>query len=176
VPYLSDNALAFFNSDFKKRFDVAFDSWDELCSGSSDTAPCVSYPSATSVTSASGSAPWTIDPFTQGCGTATFPPNARYRDDYVDTTPVASRCAHYRLGDGARGADLTEPYTADLVQGNVDLLDALAARISPAVNLPGEDCGGGWQVYLRQSIPGYQNEARDSQGQPMKNWWPFSFY
>jgi hypothetical protein len=38
------------------------------------------------------------------------------------------------------------------------------------------DCGGGWQIYLRQSFPGFQNTAKGVDGQPMKNWWPFLFY
>jgi len=176
VPYLHDNALAFFNSDLDTRFGVPFSSWDDLCGNSSAAAPCATYGSATSVSGVAGTTPWTIPSFIQGCGTATFPPNARYRDDYVNPMPVASRCEHYGLGDGPGGLDQTQPYTSDLVQGNVDTLNALAAMVSPAVNLPGNDCGGGWQVYLRQSIPGYQNHARDDRGQPMKNWWPFLFY
>ena len=176
VPYLHDNALAFFNSDFDSRFHVPFTSWDDICSNSTDTLPCLSYGSQTSVSGLGGTTPWTIPAFYQGCGTATFPPNARYRDDYVNPSAVASRCEHYGLGDGAGGADQTQPYTPDLVQGNVDTLNTLAANISPALDLPGSDCGGGWQVYLRQSVPGYRNEAHDSAGQPMKNWWPFLFY
>ncbi len=37
------------------------------------------------------------------------------------------------------------------------------------------DCDGGWQTYMRQSMPGYQNAAFDESGAPMKNWWPFLF-
>lgn len=175
VPYLHDNALAFFNSDLQK-FGVPFASWDDLCSNSMDTSPCVTYGSQTSVSGVGATSGWTIPSYIQGCGTATFPSNARYRDDYVDPMPVASRCEHYGLGDGAGGMDQMPPYTPDLVQGNVDTLNALAANITPPLNVSGNDCGGGWQVYLRQSIPGYQNHARDSHGQPMKNWWPFLFY
>jgi len=32
------------------------------------------------------------------------------------------------------------------------------------------DCGGGWQIYWRQSMPGPGNAAH------LKNWWPFLFY
>ncbi|HEY4187106.1 MAG TPA: hypothetical protein VGP07_18665, partial [Polyangia bacterium] len=181
IPYLHDNALSFFNSDFKQRFQrfgITFDSWDELCTGSGDAAPCVGYPTPTSVSGVMGNGgpSFTIDPFAQGCGTATFPPNARFRDDYLDTTPEQSRCAHYGMGDGANGADIYEAYTADVSQGYVAQLDALASQVSGNLPLPGVDCGGGWQVYFRQSIPGYQNKARDNQGLPMKNWWPFMFY
>jgi hypothetical protein len=38
------------------------------------------------------------------------------------------------------------------------------------------DCGGGWSIYMRQNFPGFANPARDVDGQPMKNWWPFSYY
>jgi len=29
---------------------------------------------------------------------------------------------------------------------------------------------------MRQSFPGYGNVAKDVDGGPMKNWWPFLFY
>ncbi len=29
---------------------------------------------------------------------------------------------------------------------------------------------------MRQSFPGYGNQAKDADGAPMKNWWPFMFY
>jgi hypothetical protein len=38
------------------------------------------------------------------------------------------------------------------------------------------DCDGGWQTYMRQSIPGLGNRAFAEDGKPMKNWWPFLFY
>jgi len=38
------------------------------------------------------------------------------------------------------------------------------------------DCGGGWQVYWRQSFPGYRNPATDASGAAMKNWWVYEFY
>jgi hypothetical protein len=37
-------------------------------------------------------------------------------------------------------------------------------------------CGGGWQEYWRQSMPGYGNTAVRSDGAPMGNWWPMLFY
>jgi hypothetical protein len=38
------------------------------------------------------------------------------------------------------------------------------------------DCGGGWQIWWRQSFPGVDNLARDDDGAPMLSWWPFLFY
>ena len=37
-------------------------------------------------------------------------------------------------------------------------------------------CTAGWQIYWRQSMPGYQNKAKATDGTPMKNWWPMLFY
>ena len=45
-----------------------------------------------------------------------------------------------------------------------------------ATALGESDCGGGWQVYWRQSFPGLGNQAIGADGRPMKNWWPFLFY
>jgi len=81
--------------------------------------------------------------------------------DMADATPVDSRCEHFGLGDGANGGDAYEPYTA----ARVASLDQMFP-----------DCGGGWQVYWRQSIPGYGNHAHGAGGTPMKNWWPLLFY
>ena len=38
------------------------------------------------------------------------------------------------------------------------------------------DCGGGWMVYMGQSMPGLGNQAKSVDGKPMLNWWPFLFY
>ena len=38
------------------------------------------------------------------------------------------------------------------------------------------DCGGGWQIYWRQSIPGLGTRAKNADGSTMKNWWPLLFY
>jgi hypothetical protein len=75
--------------------------------------------------------------------------------------PVLSTCEHYGLGDGPNGSDLQEPYTNEKSQR----YDALEP-----------DCGGGWQVYWRQSFPGVHSPAKGKDGLPMKNWWPFAFY
>jgi len=38
------------------------------------------------------------------------------------------------------------------------------------------DCGTAWQIYWRQSIPGFLHKAVDVDGKPMKNFWQFLFY
>ena len=76
--------------------------------------------------------------------------------------------------------------TTELLQAIHALIDShvAAAAPQPAYYPPpteysqqpqvGTGCGGGWQVYLRQNMPGYGAHAAD--GSPIKNWWPFLFY
>jgi hypothetical protein len=161
LPSLAADARAFLNRDFDTRFGVRLKSWAEIC----DLAgtPCVEYPTPQSARGSypDDGTPWSIAPFQQGCGSTRFPPNARARGDMVNAAPVDSRCAHFGLGDWPGGGDAYEPYSA----GEVAALD----QAFP-------DCGGGWQIYWRQSIPGYGTRARGADGAPMKNWWPLLFY
>jgi hypothetical protein len=159
VPYLGANAASFFNGDFR-RLGVSFDSWYDICSSTS-SAPCITYPTSSSVTGVdTAGAPFTIDPFVQGCGSARFPPNARFRNDFANTMPVQSRCEHFGLKDGPENKDTLDLYTPD--------------KGAAATAQFGSDCGGGWQVYLRQNMPGLGAIGAD--GKPIKNWWPFAFY
>jgi hypothetical protein len=178
IPYLADNARDFFNGDFEAEDRATFNSWAELVAkgmnlwcGSLSSA-CISYPSETSVPAsvpvATGTFPdgsmWKMSPFHQGCGSAHFPPNARFEWDYGNTQAVRSRCEHYALGD-ASGSDVLVGYSSDL------------PSVSGYTQQFGDGgCGAGWQIYLRQSMPGLQNQARAVDGSPMKNWWPFLFY
>ena len=79
----------------------------------------------------------------------------------TNTTPVDSRCEHFGLRDAADGGDTYQPYSATKV--------ATLEQQFP-------DCGGGWQIYWRQSLPGLGNHAKNADGTPMKNWWPLLFY
>jgi hypothetical protein len=161
LPAFAPTAATFLNGDFHTRFGVQFDGWENLCD--STGAPCVAYPTPTTATGtyANGTA-WTINPFISSCGSSSFPPNARERWDYGNImSPVQSRCEHFGLGDGVNGADMLEPYTSDKV--------AAADAAFP-------DCGGGWQIHWRQSIPGLNNHAKTADGAPMRNWWPLLFY
>jgi hypothetical protein len=71
-------------------------------------------------------------------------------------------CEHDGLGDGQRGADQTTSSRYD---------SYLAYDPERAYN----DCGDGWSIYMRQNFPGFANPARDVDGQPMKNGWPFPY-
>jgi hypothetical protein len=160
LPAFAPEAMAFLNRDFRTRFKVAFDGWENLCDQTSTR--CINYPSPSTATGTyTNGTPWTIDPFVQGCGSTAFPPNAHYRYDYTSNTPVQSRCEHFGLGDGIAGVDALEPYTADKIT---------------AANQAFGDCGGGWQIYWRQSLPGRDNHAKTSDGRAMRNWWPLLFY
>ena len=160
LPSLRPDALAFLNRDFDSRFGVRFDGWPAICDQRS--ARCVTYLTPTNATgSYADGTPWTINQFRQGCGSTLFPPNASARWDLASTTAVDSRCEHFGLRDGPAGGDTYEPYTAVKV--------AAAEQAFP-------DCGGGWQVYWRQSMPGLANRARNSDGTATKNWWPLLFY
>jgi hypothetical protein len=164
LPSLATDANAFLNMDFDTRFNAPFAGWSPICSGGSI---CVSYPSPTVARNPPGATiPFTFDPFLQGCGSSVFPANATFRADFENTGTVNSRCEHFGLADDGNGHDTYMPY---------------ASTITPVANddqtYSGTSaCPAGWQIYWRQSMPGYQNQAIGSDGNPMPNWWPILFY
>jgi len=161
LPAFAAEASAFLNHDFRSRFAVGFNSWSNICDFAETT--CVTYPTPTSATGTYNGMPWTINPLIQGCGNTSFPPNARARYDWHQTTAqVQSRCEHFGLHDGVGGADAMEIYTS--------------LRINDIERVFGTDCGAGWQIYWRQSVPGLGNKATTTTGLPMRNWWPLLFY
>jgi hypothetical protein len=161
LPAFQPDAAAFLNHDFDKRFGVLFTGWADICDKTG--TPCVAYPTPTSANGHyADNSTWMIKSFQQGCGATQFPPNATLRGDVANrSVTVDSRCAHFGLGDGPSGGDAYDPYTADTVA---------------AQDLAFPDCGGGWQVFWRQSIPGLGNPAKRADGSPMHNWWPVLFY
>ncbi len=165
LPAFASTAARFLNRDFETRFGVQFGGWENLCDSSAPT--CVSYPTPTTATGTyQNGTTWTISPFISSCGNPDFPPNARQRWDWgtptaPNLTQVQSNCEHFGLGDGINGADQLEVYTSDKVA---------------AIDKTFTDCGGGWQIYWRQNIPGVNNQAKTADGAPMRNWWPLLFY
>lgn len=154
------DARTFLNGDFDSRFGVAFRGFADVCDQAGD--PCVSYPDAmTAAGSYADGTGWRISPFTQGCGSSRFPPNARARGDFNNAGAVNARCAGFGLGGGPGGGDVYTPYTAATVAAQENAVP---------------DCGGGWQTYWRQSMPGPGSAARGAHGRPLKNWWPFLYY
>jgi len=167
IPYLDANARPFLNRDMKDRFHtcsggVCFDGWSDICPP--DYTWCVKYAGPTRATDPRNF--WSIDPFWQGCGGVDFPPNARWRWDFHNDDPtmqhIMQRCAHYGMRDDPNGNDAYELYPPEVI-------DDYDKRFEP-------DCGGGWQIYWRQSLPGLRNSAFDASGKQMRNWWPYLFY
>lgn len=154
------DARAFLNADFQSRFGVQFDSFAEICDLAGD--PCVGYPDPmTAAGSYADGTGWRIAPFAQGCGSSRFPPNARARGEFTNAGVVNSRCEGFGLGGGSGGGDVYLPYSA-------------ATVASQESSFP--DCGGGWQIYWRQSMPGAGTQAQGAGGRSIKNWWPFLYY
>lgn len=160
IPYLDRMLTSYFNLDFDQRFGVKFKGWGDLCDPHG--GPCITYQNATH---ASGNyddgTPWNISPLLQGCGTPDYPPNARAKDDFMNTFEVQSRCEHYGMGDAIDGSDIPNLFSAKQV-------------ITLNQTYPG--CGGGWQIYWRQNLPGLFNQTKLDGSQPMRNFWPFLFY
>jgi hypothetical protein len=183
IPYLATNAKHFFNLDLPIRDKgMAIDSWDDLVALGNNGGPglipgrawctspqtaCISYPSnnAARVTfPPPDTTTFALDPLNQGCGTAHFPPNARFKWDWSNNQSVLSTCEHYLMQDGIGGSDIMTPYSNS---------DQSVAQYTQQAAV-GNGCGGGWQIYLRQNMPGYGARAAD--GSLIKNWWPFLFY
>ena len=163
IPYYSVNSARFFNFDLIARHGLPMDSQYDQCDYG--TAACWAYPDDhTLAKSPEGGATvgdFSFDEWGDGCGNVHFPPNAAQQYDYTGAVPVLSTCESYGQGNGPAGGDLQSPYSSDLVADYETLYG---------------DCGGGWQIYMRQSIPGHGNGGTGEDGLPMKSWWPFLYY
>jgi hypothetical protein len=160
LPFASDMFRHFANLDLDTRLGLPFQSWYE-CASTDPAGTCMSYPTADSVAWRIGSRSGTIPAYGQGCGNVHFPPNARVNYDYDDTANVSSSCESFGLHDGSNGADAATIVTpADW---------GIYESVSP-------DCGGSWNVYWRQNLPGFDNVATGPNGDPLGNWWTYLFY
>lgn len=164
IPYMRKNASRFFNFDLKTRYGAPFDDF-YVCPY--NTAVCIDFQSSTHLVNgpALTGKPFDIEGFGAGCGNVHFAPHSRYQYDYEGPSSNSGRatCEGYGLGGGDGGAD---------VSTDINYNTYKSYNQNSAYN----DCGGGWQEYMRQSMPGYGNQAKDADGAPMKNWWPFMFY
>jgi len=157
-----------FNNDFDQRFKVPFSSWYGISVNGSMTN-FIEYTSNNAVKwtcpADSGCAGQTgvMDPFDQGCGNTHYAPNSRNSYDMANTQTVMTRCEHYGLHDGPGGKDLLTPF-------NSSSWGQYAQKYGNDGN------GGGWQIYLFQSFPGYQNKATMPDGTKIKNYWPYLYY
>ncbi len=126
---------------------------------------CFEFPTPTSVRNTSTGTKGSFHQENWGkiCGQVHFSPNSGGHYDYNDSVKVANSCENYGMGNGENGEDKRTLYNYDTVS---------AVDRDPRYS----DCGGGWQMYLRQSMPGYKTKARNSDGTPMRNWWPYLYY
>jgi hypothetical protein len=157
VPALGKTFSHFANFDLRDRLGQPFQTWYDACGDD-----CVTFTGSNALTWRDNrNMTGTVPQYDQGCGSVHFPPNARANYDDQNGFGVLSTCEHYGLHDGPGGADVAEIYTS-AKSGRYDALEG--------------DCEGGWQVYWRQSFPGYQNPARDGSGAAIQNWWVYEFY
>ncbi len=116
----------------------------------------VDYPSPTTLRYGSRWRRRRVEDYVPAGGNVHFMPNGR-QDYDLDNPPRCSRRSRpgaSRTSGRARGRRTCSSPTATLAA----------------------DCMGRWVVYWRQNMPGLDNTARDDDGRPMKNWWPFLFY
>ena len=151
IPYFSRYFKEFAGFDLDKRYGLPFNSLYAVDYG--DTR--IQYPRpGTMIVTHRGKTIKVTDYVVTG-GNAHFPPNARGHYDLDGPDPVLSTIETWRTGDST-----PKPWTIEAFAkySNVD------------------DCMGPWLVYWRQCMPGLDNAAKDDDGKPMKNWWPFLFY
>lgn len=131
-------------------------SWDSLCVQQAKDlyGGTVSY----NVGSSSG----TIQPYVPACASVHLAPNSRGHYDDVSPQVQVSTCENFRMRNGAGGTQ--------------DAREVFSTSKFSAYNSLAPDCQGGWVMYWMQSMPGYNNAAKDNAGQPMLPWWPFAFY
>ena len=159
LPFFEPYFRAFGDFNLDARYGLPFDSW-YACGGAA--GDCLTFTSDTSVDwDVGGGATGTIDPYLPACGNVHLAPNSHDHYDDVSADTVLSTCRHWRLLDDPAGGDLAVPFS----HSDFAAYDAM---------LP--DCGGGWQIFWRQSMPGLDNGAVDTAGAPLLNWWPFLFY
>ena len=164
IPYYASVSARFFGFNLIARYGLPMDSLYDTCNYGSPA--CWAYPTDHTLAKASAGgasvAPFSFDSWGDGCGNVHFPPNATGQFDYSSPTPVLSTCEDYGGRHGVGGKDARAEYVANLSQVYASTQD--------------DDCGGRWLIYMRQSVPGYGNQATGDDGAPMKNWWPFLFY
>ena len=116
----------------------------------------IDYPSPTTLRYGSLWRRRRVEDYIPAGGNVHFMPNGRQDYDLDNPTPVLSTIETWR-----QPHERPRPWTPDVLE--------------PYRALAG-DCMGRWVVYWRQNMPGLANTARDDDGRPMKNWWPFLFY
>lgn len=157
IPYFTRYFYEFAGFDLDKRYKLPFNSLYGVQMGQKQIA----YPDPTTMVIQHKGKELRVEDYIAAAGNVHFPPNGRSHYDMNNKEPVLSTIEDWRIGSGPGGKDLAKVYTSEVLKPYREL--------SP-------DCMGAWLIYWRQNIPGLDNKARDDQGKPMKNWWPFLFY
>lgn len=157
LPYLTRYFKDYAGFNLQEKYQAPFESLYAVHYGRAD----VQYPNPGTLVARHGVAEFRIDNYLCTGGNAHFPPNGRRHYDLDNTDPVLSTIEDWRIGSGPDGKDVAKPFT----NAAFSQYRALAP-----------DCMGPWLVYWRQNMPGLDNRQKDTQGKPMKNWWPFLFY
>jgi len=181
LPILRKQAARFLNWDLNTRVMAPFSNFYSACnSNGSQLTDCVVWQSNVHAVSGNSAArAFDIADMSGGCGNAHFYANTTGTYSYDARTPdpmVLSSCEHYGMHDGANGKDMTTPYTNAMT-------DSLASAQASGPCTSGgnycstdDDCGGHGTSYLYQSFPSYGTTAKNDDGTPMHNWWPYLFY
>jgi hypothetical protein len=167
IPSFEKMSARFFNRSLKEQ-GLPIDNLYDDCpdSGYGKDGHCWEYPTDHTLTSAkltSKLAPFKDDQWGSGCGSVHFPPNGRFHYDYDNTRPVLNTCENFGLHNGPGGKDLRTLYRGP---------DSTILAYERAYG----DCGGGWNIFLRQNFPGFGSHAKNDDGSAMKSWWPYFYY
>jgi hypothetical protein len=157
IPYFSRYFREYAGYDLRTRYELPFDSFYSLDYRLGD----LQFPTSSTLQVVYEGKTIVRNGYIAAGGNAHFPPNGRKHYDLDNSDAVLSTIEDWRIGSGADGADLAQPFTSAKFERYRDLAP---------------DCMGSWLVYWRQNMPGLDNRQRDAQGQPMKNWLPFLFY
>ncbi|MBI3726615.1 hypothetical protein HY251_22040 [bacterium] len=155
IPYFKKYFVEYAMLDLDKRYGLPFDSL--YAKGPLS----VSYPTPTSMIYRREGKDRTLEGYVVSGGNVHFVPNGRTDYDMTNDQPVRSTIGHWRERDGEGGKDRSELWLPAVLEPY--------EKVAP-------DCMGKWVVYWRQRMPGLDNAAKDDDGKPMKNWWPFLFY
>jgi hypothetical protein len=157
IPYFTRYFREYAMLDLDTRYGLPFNSYYALAIGTR----WISHPTRTLAAIKYNDATHVISNYVAAGGNVHFPPNAQQHYDMDNAAAVASTIEDWRCGNGVDGKDRVVNWT-----------NRAFARYRNAA----PDCMGAWLIYWRQNMPGLDNGARDDNGKPMKNWWPFLFY
>jgi hypothetical protein len=156
IPYYTHYFTEYAGLDLKRRYKLPFDSFYAREPGTE-----IDYPTPTTLAYRWKGERRTLEGYRAIGGNVHFTPTGRRDYDMENAAAVESTIEGYRLGGGPEGRDRAIPWKNDRF--------ARYREIAP-------DCMGPWLVYWRQNMPGLDNPAKDDEGRPMRNWWPFLFY